>query len=268
MGTIRILGIGDIVGRPGRRVIQELLPELRRARQIDFVVGNGENVSGGSGLRPQEAEELFGAGVDVLTGGDHVWGKRELIPYIDKTDRILRPANYPAEQPGAGFGVYPLRDGLAVGVVHVQGRVFMNIPADCPFKTADAAIEKIRARTPIVVVDFHGEATSEKVAAGWHLDGRASFIFGTHTHVQTADERVLPHGTAYITDCGMTGPYDSVIGRRKDVVIQRFLTQIPAKFDVATDDPRLCGALATIDAATGRAVAIERVMLGLDGNKG
>lgn len=261
MGTLRVLAIGDIVGSPGRRAVKDLLPEFRKQHRIDFVVGNGENVSGGSGIRPQEAEELFKAGVDVLTGGDHVWGKRELIPYIDRTDRILRPANYPKEQPGSGFGVYSLGNGLSVGVIHVQGRVFMNISADCPFKTCDQAMEQIMPRTPIVIVDFHAEATSEKIAAGWHFDGRASFVFGTHTHIQTADERVLPMGTAYITDVGMTGPYDSVIGRNKEVVIQRFLTQMPARFDVATDDARLCGAVADINAQTGRADKIERVML-------
>ena len=266
MGTYRILGIGDIVGSPGRRAVKALLPEMRRSMGIDFVVGNGENLSGGSGMRPQEAEELFAAGVDVITGGDHVWGKRELIPYIDKTDRILRPANYPPEQPGLGFAVYRNGRGPAVGVIHVQGRIFMNISADCPFKAIDRAIEQIRPQTPVIVVDFHAEATSEKVAAGWHVDGRASFLFGTHTHVQTADDRVLPQGTAYITDVGMTGPYDSVIGRVKEIVIQKFLTQIPARFDVATDDARLCGAVATIDAETGRAEKIERVMVSYDGD--
>lgn len=253
--------MGDIVGAPGRRAICSLLPELRRERKIDFVVGNGENLSGGSGMRPEEAEELFHAGVDVITGGDHVWGKRELIPYITKTDRILRPANYPAEQPGAGFGVYRLPGGGSIGVVHVQGRVFMNTHADCPYKTLDAALAKILPQTPVVAVDFHGEATSEKIAAGWYLDGRASFVFGTHTHVQTADERVLPRGTAYITDLGMCGPYDGVIGRMKELVLQRFLTQIPVRFDVATGDPRLSGALATVDEKTGRAESIERVVL-------
>jgi metallophosphoesterase (TIGR00282 family) len=258
---IRILAIGDIVGSPGRRVIKALLPGLRRDRSIDFVVGNGENVSGGSGLRPEEAEELFKAGIDVITGGDHVWDKRELIPYIERCDRVLRPANYPAEQPGRGFGVYPVRDGLRIGVVHVQGRVFMNTPADCPYKTCDRAIESMRPQTPVIVVDFHGEATSEKIAAGWHLDGRVSFIFGTHTHIQTADERVLPKGTAYITDVGMTGPYDSVIGRKKEAVLSRFLTQIPARFEVADGDNRLCLALAEIDEKTGRAAKIERIVL-------
>jgi hypothetical protein len=265
MGALRILALGDIVGAPGRRAIKALVPGLRRARGIDFVIGNGENLSGGSGIRPEEAEELFQAGVDVITGGDHVWGKRELIPYIGKTDRILRPANYPPEQPGAGFGVYRLAGGAAVGVVHVQGRVFMNTHADCPFKAIDAALERIRPQTPVVAIDFHGEATSEKIAAGWYVDGRASFVFGTHTHVQTADERVLPRGTAYITDLGMTGPYEGVIGRQKEPVLQRFLTQIPARFEVAAGDPRIAGALATIDAETGRAEAIERVMVCYDG---
>ena len=262
---IRILAIGDIVGFPGRRIIKARLAELRRERAIDFVVANGENVSGGSGLRPEEADDLFKSGVDVITGGDHVWDKRELIPYAERNDRVLRPANYPAEQPGRGFGVYTVRDGLRIGVIHVQGRVFMNVHAECPYKTCDAAFEKIRSQTPIVVVDFHGEATSEKIAAGWHLDGRASFVFGTHTHIMTADERVLPKGTAYITDVGMTGPYDSVIGRRKEAVLSRFLTQIPTRLEVADGDTRLCTALAEVDEKTGRASRIERLVLTEDG---
>lgn len=258
---VRVLAIGDIVGRPGRGMIARHLRELREREGIDFVVGNAENVSGGAGLRPEEAEGLFDAGLDVATTGDHVWSKREIIPYIDKTDRVLRAANYPAEQPGRGHGIYAIRDGLKVGVIHVQLRVFMTVHAECPFRTAERLAAEIRKTTPIVVVDAHGEATSEKIAIGWYLDGKVSFLFGTHTHIPTADERVLPQGTAYITDVGMTGPYDSVIGRAKEPVLKRFLTQMPHKFDVATDDPRLCAAMAEIDPATGRATSIRRIMI-------
>ncbi|MBI4563837.1 MAG: TIGR00282 family metallophosphoesterase [Planctomycetes bacterium] len=257
---IKVLGIGDVVGKPGRTVIRERLRPYCQEEGVHFVVANAENVSGGNGITPAEAEELFGSGVHAITCGDHVWAKKEIIPYMDKTPAILRPANYPAEQPGRGHAVIEA-NGLKVGVIHLQGNVFMNTPAANPFRTADACLEELRQHTPVLVIDMHGEATSEKVAMGWHTDGRASFVFGTHTHIQTADERVLPQGTAYITDCGMTGPYESVIGRRVDRVLHKLVTGMPAPFDVATGDVRLCGAVATIDSDTGRAVAVKRVVL-------
>jgi metallophosphoesterase (TIGR00282 family) len=262
--VIRILAIGDIVGRPGRRAVETLLVPFRRARAVDFVVANGENLSGGSGIRPEEARAMFEAGVDVLTGGDHVWAKKEVVPYIATEPRLLRPANYPEDQPGAGHGVFPGRNGVRIAVLHLQGRVFMPTPAACPFRTADRLLEEVRRQTPVVVVDVHAEATSEKVAMGWHLDGRASLVFGTHTHVQTADERVLPQGTGYITDCGMTGPYDGVIGRQKEAVLRKFLTGMPHRFEVAGGDVRLCGALAEVDERTGRCASVERVCLRLE----
>lgn len=258
---VRILAIGDVVGKPGRSIIVERLKPFCEKELVDAVIANGENLAGGSGITPPEAEELFKAGVDVLTGGDHIWAKKEIIPYIDRTPRLLRPANYPADQPGRGHTVFETRGGVKIGVVHVQGRVFMNTPADCPFRTARRLVEELRARTPVIVVDMHAEATSEKIAMGWWLDGQVSFVFGTHTHIQTADERILPQGTAYITDCGMTGPYESVIGRRIDRVLHRFTTGLPAHFEVATGDVRLSGALATVDSESGRALEIRRVVI-------
>jgi hypothetical protein len=263
---VRILAIGDVVGKPGRSIIQNRLRAYCDRELVDAVVANGENLSGGSGLTPSEADELFKAGVSVITGGDHVWGKKEIIPYIDRTPRLIRPGNYPADQPGKGTAVFETPGGVKVGVIHLQGRVFMNMHADCPFQTAKKLVAELRPKTPVIVVDMHCEATSEKVAMGWWLDGHASFVFGTHTHIQTADERVLPQGTAYITDCGMTGPYESVIGRRIDRVLHRFTTGMPAPFDVASGDVRLCGALATVDSESGRALEIRRVVIREDGS--
>ncbi|HLG42254.1 MAG TPA: TIGR00282 family metallophosphoesterase [Planctomycetota bacterium] len=258
---MRILGIGDIVGSPGRKIIADQLGRLRQERKIDFVVANAENATGGSGITPEHATAMLAQGVDVLTGGDHVWGKKEIIPFIAGCSRLLRPANYPDSNPGAGYTIADSPQG-PVGVVHVVGRIFMTTAqAGCPFTTAETLAKKLRERTPVIVVDLHAEATSEKMAFGWHMDGLASFIFGTHTHIQTADERVLPKGTAYITDAGMTGPYESVIGRRIDRVLHKMITQMPAPFDVAEGDARICGAIATVDPKTGRASAIERVVV-------
>jgi hypothetical protein len=257
----RILAIGDVVGKPGRTLLRDRLPEFCRKELVDCVVANGENVSGGSGIMPAEADELFKAGVHVLTAGDHAWGKKEIIPYIDRTPNLLRPANFPAEQPGRGWTVVETAGGVKVGVVTLLGRVFMNVQADCPFHAARRLVAEIKARTPVAVVEIHCEATSEKIAMGWWLDGQASFVYGTHTHIQTADERLLPQGTAYITDVGMTGPYDSVIGRRTDRVLHRFTTGMPAHFEVADGDARLSGALATVDSETGRALEIRRVTI-------
>ena len=264
---IRILAIGDTVGGPGRQMISKHLRAVCLKENVEFVVVNAENVAGsGAGITPNDCEELWKAGAGVLTGGDHIWDKRDIIPFIDRTDRLLRPFNYDPGMPGRGWSVRETPNGFKVGVVHVQGRVFMTkIAAGCPFKAADEAIAKIREQTQVVVVDVHAEATSEKIAMGWHLDGRASFVFGSHTHVQTADSRVLPQGTAYITDCGMSGPYESVLGRRVDRVLHKFITQMPAPFDVATGDPRISGAIATVNVESGRALAIERIQVLEDG---
>lgn len=255
---VTILFIGDVVGRPGRRVVRELLPGLVDRYRVDLVIANGENASGGIGLSPKGAEELFGAGVQVLTSGNHIWKKKEIIPYMQETAELIRPANYPPATPGAGSTIQETAAGIPVAVLSLLGRTFMEA-VDCPFRTAGAEVERLKARTPILLVDFHAEATSEKVALGWFLDGKASAVLGTHTHVQTSDERILPLGTAYLTDVGMTGPADSVIGVRKEIAIDRFLTQMPRKFEVAKKDLVLEGALVTVEEHSGRALAISRL---------
>ncbi len=258
--TIKILMIGDIVGRPGRDVIRRRLPDFARESDIDFVVGNGENAAGGSGIMPALAEELLESGIDVITTGDHIWKRAQIAGYIEGDVPLLRPANYPTEAAGRGSGVFASRNGRQVGVVNLIGRVYMG-PADCPFHAADTAVKNLARQTPIILVDMHAEATSEKVAMGWYLDGRVTAVIGTHTHVPTADERVLPGGTAYITDIGMTGPYASVLGRRVDRVLHRFTTGMYAHFDVAAEDVRLCGAVIEADPETGKALAIERITI-------
>ena len=257
---MNLLFIGDIVGKPGRRALQKRLRDMRRAWNVDFCVANGENAAGGSGLTPPVADELLEAGVDVLTSGDHVWKKKEIIPRQIDDPRLLRPANISPLAKGRGWHLYETPTGLAVGVVNLQGRTFMR-PVDCPFRTADDILPRLSERARIIMVDFHAEATAEKVAMGWHLDGRVSAVLGTHTHVQTADETILPQGTAYITDVGMTGPHDSVIGRRKDRVLAAMLTQMPCSFDVAAGDVRIGGVLIGIDIASGRAESIRRIHL-------
>jgi len=261
---MKILFIGDIVGSPGREAVRTLLPVLIREHGIDFVIANAENAAGGSGITERVAQELFSSGADVLTSGDHIWKKREIFDIIQAEKRILRPVNFPPEAPGRGAGVYASRAGVAVGVVNVQGRVFME-PLDCPFRGCRDAIEELLKQTNIIVVDIHAEATSEKVAMGWYLDGKASAVIGTHTHIQTADEKILPAGTAYITDAGMTGPYDSVIGRRVEDVLERFVTLVPVRFEVASSNVQLHGALVDIDTHTGRATAITRIQQRVDG---
>lgn len=255
---MKILFIGDIVGKPGRDAVAGLVPGLIRERELDFVIGNAENSSGGSGITPKSADELFGASLDVLTSGDHIWKRREIYELIRGEPRILRPANYPAGAPGAGWGVFASRAGTRVGVISVLGRVFMD-PLECPFRTVKKAVEDIRKQTPVICLDIHAEATSEKIAMGWFLDGDVSAVIGTHTHVQTADERVLPRGTAYITDAGMAGPFASVLGRRVEDVLERFITSVPVRFEVAEGDIQLHGVIVDVDEKTGRARSIERV---------
>jgi len=255
---MKILFIGDIVGAPGREAIKKLLPGLIKEYWLDFVIANAENAAGGSGITPKVAEELFGYGINVLTSGDHIWKKRDIFEIINQEERILRPLNFPSGAPGRGFNTYKTKDGRKVGVVNVNGRVFMDA-LECPFKTTILAQEELSKETNIIIVDIHAEATSEKIALGWYLDGKVSAILGTHTHIQTADEKILPKGSAYLTDAGMTGPYDSVIGRKIEDVLERFLTSIPVRFEVAQENIQLHGAVLDIDEKTGKAKSILRI---------
>ena len=254
---MRILMIGDVIGKPGRDAVRSIVPNLRKERNIDFVIANGENTAGGFGLTVETASELLDSGVDVLTSGNHIWDKKEIIPYLDDTQDsgvpILRPANYP-DAPGIG-----LIEWKGVTVINLMGRVFMTA-LDCPFRTADRLLEGLKENNgPIIIVDFHAEATSEKQAMGWYLDGRVSGVFGTHTHVGTVDTRILPRGTAYLTDVGMTGPVDSVIGSDREAVLDRFLTSMPQRLAVASGPCVLNSVLVDVDDASGNATAIERI---------
>jgi metallophosphoesterase (TIGR00282 family) len=253
-----ILFIGDIVGRPGRNLVQKGLRALVDHYDVDLTIANVENAAAGFGLTRDIGETLLDWGIDVMTSGNHIWDKKEVLEYIPGEPRLLRPANYPAGVPGRGSCVAQTRDGRAVGVINVMGRVFMA-PLDDPFAVALREIEAVRHRARIIVVDMHAEATSEKIAMGWHLDGRVTAVIGTHTHVQTADERVLPGGTAYLTDAGMTGPHDSIIGMEKEPSLARFLNGMPAKFEPASGNPRLNGAVIEADDKTGRATKITRI---------
>jgi metallophosphoesterase (TIGR00282 family) len=255
---VALLFIGDVVGRPGRRAVAQWLPGLRRELRPDLVVANGENSAGGFGVTAETLKDLFGAGVDVVTGGNHIWHTREAPQLLDGEPRLLRPANYPAGTPGRGAGVFAAAGGARVAVLNLEGRAFMQ-PVLSPFDYAREEVERLRAETPVIFIDMHAEATSEKAALAWLLDGRVSAVVGTHTHVQTADERILPGGTAFITDAGMTGPRDSIIGMSRESVLQRFLTLLPARFEVATGPAQLNGVFLEIDAETGHAAGIRRV---------
>lgn len=257
----RALLVGDVVGKPGRRALAASLPGLLAERSIDVVIVNGENVAGGSGITPALFEEFRALGVDVVTMGDHVFRRRESLPLLRESDRILRPANLPPEAAGHGWTVLESPSGFPFAVVNLLGRTFMKPMGDCPFHAAERAMADIGDRAKLIFVDFHAEATSERIAMGWRLDGRATCVYGTHTHVQTADERVLPGGTAYISDLGMTGPHDGILGRKKEKVLSVLVTGMPTHFDVATADARLSGALVTADTQTGRATAIERLSI-------
>ena len=265
---INLLCIGDVVGKPGRFVLSQALPGLIKEHDIHCVICNGENAAGGSGFTPQLYDKFRRYGVDLITLGDHIYRRQEIIPVLETSDRIVRPANYPPTSPGRTFAIYETKLGPSVAVVSLMGRLFMKPPSDCPFKAADKVLTQIPATAKIVVVDMHAEATSEKIAMGWYLDSRVSLLFGTHTHVPTADECVLPGGTAYITDLGMTGPYDSVLGRRKDRVIRTMVTNLPNPFDVASGDIRLSGVLVKVDATSGKALHIERVRVDAIGVSG
>jgi metallophosphoesterase (TIGR00282 family) len=253
---VNLLFIGDIFASPGRRIVADHLEDIVAANRIDLVIANGENAAGGFGITPAIAEDLFALGIDVLTTGNHVWDKRELYDYLDRQQRIIRPANYP-NAPGRGIVTVCSRSGVACAVLNLQGRTYM--PAtDCPFRTADRLLSELDAGAKVRFVDFHAEVTSEKIAMGWYLDGRVSAVIGTHTHVPTADTRILPGGTAYQTDCGMTGPYQSVIGVETDIVLQRFLTALPVRMEAARAGAELHAVIIDVDESTGRARAIRR----------
>ncbi len=257
MPAMNLLFIGDVFGRPGRRAVASILPALRKELALDLVIANAENAASGAGITEDSAQELFDAGTDLLTGGNHSWDRREGHALMDRDLRVLRPSNYPDEVPGRGVGVYNFA-GEPVAVVNLLGRVYMpNV--DCPFRSVDRILESLQSVTRIVIVDFHAEATSEKLGMAWYLDGRVSLLVGTHTHVQTADERILPRGTAAITDVGMTGPHDSIIGVRKELALARLRNQIPVKFQPAEGGIRLHAVFVRVDPATGRALEIRRL---------
>ena len=255
---MKILFIGDTIGSAGRACVKHYLKHLQEEFEIDLTILNCENAAAGFGITPKIADELLDGGIDVLTSGNHVWDKKEIMPYLNQNSRILRPANYPQGNPGRGLAVIKTRKGEEAAVLNLQGRVFM-VPIDDPFRTADAELAKIPPHVKVIFVDMHAEATSEKVAMGWYLDGRVSAVVGTHTHVPTADETILPKGTAYQTDAGMTGPYDSILGVMRDQVIHRFLAQIPVRFESASQDARLNAVVVDIDSETGKARKIERI---------
>jgi hypothetical protein len=259
---MKVLFLGDIIGKPGRRAVNKLVPGIVGRHGVDIVIINCENAAGGFGVTKDVVEELYQAGADVLTSGNHIWNKKEVGEFIDEYRTLLRPANYPEGLPGRGAVVIERGCGVSVGVINLEGRVFMgNI--DCPFRAAEREVSKIKSEASIIIVDMHAEATSEKQALGWFLDGRVSAVLGTHTHVQTSDERILPRGTAYITDAGMTGPFDSVIGIKKELSIERFLTAVPNRYEVAKGDIRLQGVIIDIDDKSGKSLSIERLNMEL-----
>lgn len=255
---MNVLCIGDIVGKAGRHALEGLLPELKKEYDIAFTIANGENAAGGAGLTPRIAGQLCRAGCDFLTLGDHTWDKHELIEYLQEEANIIRPANFPESTPGKGWAVVNA-GGYKIGIVNLLGRVFMRYNVDCPFLALQKIVAEIKKETNIIFVDFHAETTSEKIAMGHFIDGNVTAVFGTHTHIQTADAKILAKGTAHITDLGMTGPYDSVIGQNKDKIIQRFLTGLPVRFEVAQDDPQLCGVVVKVDLKTGLAKKITPI---------
>jgi metallophosphoesterase (TIGR00282 family) len=257
---MNILYIGDIVGKPGKHALDVSLQKLRDQYDVNLCIGNGENASGGFGITPEVADELFDIGIDVITSGNHIFDKKEIFPLLDRDSKVIRPANYPSEAPGKGSCLVKANTGETVAVVNLIGRVFMD-PADCPFKKADSELSKLKQNTPIIFVDMHAEVTSEKTAMGWYLDGRATAVIGSHTHVQTADERILPKGTAYLSDAGMTGPKNSVIGVKTETAISKFISKLPRRFETATGESQLRGVIINVDTQSGKAKGIERIQV-------
>jgi metallophosphoesterase (TIGR00282 family) len=260
---VNLLFIADIFGSPGRRAVRDLLPELVSSMGIDFLIANVENAAAGFGVTKDIVAELKGLGIECMTSGNHIWDRREVLPLLDEEPLLLRPHNYPPGIPGSGSRLFRTRAGVAVGVLNLMGRVFMNA-IECPFRAADREVALLKEQATVIVVDFHAEATAEKIAMAWYLDGRVSAVIGTHTHVQTADERIFPKGTGYITDAGMTGPHDSVIGVQKELAIRKFLTQLPVRFEPAGGDLKLHGVHLEVDESTGRCRHIERIAVALE----
>lgn len=256
---MKILCIGDVVGKAGRNIITEQLAALQQELKVDFTIANGENAAGGSGITPRIANQLFRSGCDVITLGDHVWDRQEIVEYLQEKDAIIRPANFPEGAAGRGWCIVEKSPGVKIGVINLLGRTFMRYNVDCPFRSLRKIVDEIRKETRIIIVDFHAETTSEKVAIGFFIDGDVSALVGTHTHIQTADEKILPKGTAYITDLGMTGPYDSVIGQNKEKIIKRFLTSLPIRFEVATEDVIIHGIVVDVDEQSGLARKVTRI---------
>ncbi|HKA17699.1 MAG TPA: TIGR00282 family metallophosphoesterase [Blastocatellia bacterium] len=257
---MKVIIIGDIVGKPGRKILTSMLQRLKEEHEAEFVVANVENAAEGAGVVPKVGDEILNAGVDVMTSGNHIFDKKDVIPYIENQPRLLRPANYSPDAPGRGLWLGSTVSGTQVAVINIQGRIFMP-PTDCPFRTADRLLEEIGKRASVIVVDHHAEATSEKLAMGRYLDGRVSVVVGTHTHVQTADEQLLPGGTSYITDLGMTGPHDSIIGVESQLVITRFIRGLPVRYQTARDKPKLHGVVVEIEERSGRSIAIQRLQV-------
>ncbi|BCG48420.1 2',3'-cyclic-nucleotide 2'-phosphodiesterase, Bsub YmdB [Citrifermentans bremense] len=255
---VKLLFIGDVIGKPGREALSRELHRIVDRHMVDLVIANGENAAGGFGLTEETAQDMFKCGVQMITSGNHIWDKKDALEYIKREERIVRPANYPEGTPGRGTTIVKTPGGVKVGILNLEGRVFMN-NLDCPFRCADREIAKLKEETAVILVDFHAEATSEKVSLGWYLDGRVSAVIGTHTHVQTADERILTAGTAYMTDAGMTGAFDSVIGVKKEEAILKFVSQRPSKFEVAKKDIRINAVAIEVDEKTGLALGIERI---------
>jgi metallophosphoesterase (TIGR00282 family) len=260
MSSINVLFIGDIVGNAGMNAVRTFLPSLKQKHRLSCIIANGENTMEGKSISEQQLHELYELGVNVVTSGNHIWEKWHIQKLMANEPNLLRPLNYPRENAGRGFTVVDVGAAGRIGVLNVQGRTFMN-PIECPFRSAEWAVAKLREQTNVIIVDFHAEATAEKVAMGWFLDGKVSAVLGTHTHIQTADAKVLPEGTAYLTDVGMTGPYDSVLGMRKDIALRRFLKQTPHKFEMASDDLHLSAVLLEIDMTTGLALSIQPMTL-------
>lgn len=254
----RVMMIGDIVGRPGRMIIKEKVKLYKKKYELDFIIANGENSAGGVGITKAIADELFNNSIDFITMGNHTWDKKEIFEFIDHESCLIRPANYPPGTPGKGSSIVRFGKGIRIGIINLSGRTFLS-PLECPFRAADEIVKSIARETPIIIIDFHAEATSEKIAFGWFMDGKVSAVIGTHTHVQTADERILPGGTGFITDVGMTGPRDSVLGVRTDLVLEKFITQLPVRFEIASGIAQINALIIDIDEKTGKTIRIERI---------